>query len=278
MLSSTETTPSACSLTTLTTGSPSHRGPLPAPPTTSQQRVRTAGRASRPDGWSTLERRLCVHEWVLQCQAGRAGGRFNPQEVIDTADGTGNLEESSRRRSARTESKTTSRTTGPYARRTSSANSPQTLKGQGHLRRTPQRRATVHSPETEVMATCVCNDFLAPLDPPDRRIVVLLSSDVTKFSTLLPRSAIPTTARRSKRLAKIRKLAERHLVSTGSEKHRDRSVFGIMRSGQPGTALGGELETSARSAFYNGRASPARRARGAPADLVGHQQPWPRSR
>lgn len=69
----------------------------------------------------------------------------------------------------------------------------------------------VQGPESEVIGNTVCNDFLALLDPKDRHIVILLSSGYTQLTEIAGILGYANHSPVSKRLARIRKLAEQML-------------------------------------------------------------------
>jgi len=67
----------------------------------------------------------------------------------------------------------------------------------------------VQSPETEVIGSMVCADFMALLDPRDRHIVVLLNSGVTRMTEVASILGYANHSAVSKRLNRIRVQAER---------------------------------------------------------------------
>ncbi|KGN41873.1 hypothetical protein [Knoellia aerolata] len=69
----------------------------------------------------------------------------------------------------------------------------------------------IHGPESEVIGNIVCNDFMALLDPQDQRIVILLSSGVTKLHEVASTLGYANHSPVSKRLARIRQLATQML-------------------------------------------------------------------
>lgn len=75
----------------------------------------------------------------------------------------------------------------------------------------PDGRA-IQGPESEVVGTTVCNDFLALLDPKDRHIVILLASGYSQLTEVAHILGYANHSPVSKRLARIRKLAESMLL------------------------------------------------------------------
>lgn len=70
----------------------------------------------------------------------------------------------------------------------------------------------VQGPESEVVGNTVCSDFLALLDPKDRHIVILLSSGYSQLTEIAEILGYANHSPVSKRLARIRKLAEQMLA------------------------------------------------------------------
>ncbi|MBB2997687.1 helix-turn-helix transcriptional regulator, partial [Paeniglutamicibacter cryotolerans] len=68
----------------------------------------------------------------------------------------------------------------------------------------------VQGPETEVVGNIVTTDFLTLLDPKEREIVVLLTSGFTRQAEIAEKLGYSTHSAVSKRLAKIRKKAEKY--------------------------------------------------------------------
>lgn len=68
----------------------------------------------------------------------------------------------------------------------------------------------VHGPESEVVGKLVTNDFLTTLDIRNRQIVVLLNSGMTRRTEIAERLGYSNHSAVSKRLAQIRKAAERY--------------------------------------------------------------------
>ncbi|GAA1798268.1 hypothetical protein GCM10009811_22940 [Nostocoides veronense] len=158
------------------------------------------------EGARLVRPRMGSYLWQGEQEAAQA-----TQEVIDAADGTGNLRGIlDAVRSHRIQDDFSNHWT--YAK--------EDFERKLHRKRSKVKVTfvelkdgpPVHSPETEVIGDIVCNDFLALLDPQDRRIVVLLSSGVTKLTDVAATLGYANHSPVSKRLAKIRKLAERHLA------------------------------------------------------------------
>src|SRR5262249_53126519 len=68
----------------------------------------------------------------------------------------------------------------------------------------------VQGPESDVMGNLVTNDFLALLDAQNQQIVVLLNSGVTKKTEIADILGYANHSAVSKRLAQIRRVAERY--------------------------------------------------------------------
>lgn len=158
------------------------------------------------EGARLVRPRMGSYLWQGEQEAAQA-----TQEVIDAADGTGNLRGIvDAVRSHRIQDDFSNHWT--YAK--------EDFERKLHRKRSKVKVTFVelkdgppdHSPETEVIGDIVCNDFLALLDPQDRRIVVLLSSGVTKLTDVAATLGYANHSPVSKRLAKIRKLADRHLA------------------------------------------------------------------
>lgn len=74
------------------------------------------------------------------------------------------------------------------------------------------KESPVQGPETDVIGNMVCNDFLALLDPKDRHIVILLSSGYTQLTQIAEIMGYANHSPVSKRLARIREMAEKILL------------------------------------------------------------------